>query len=108
MSSDRKAFHENELTFLKMIFKLFKVAFTEHPVFPHRRKNTHMRIKNTHTRVKFLLMLACFILLFTKHACFSMPISMVFQYAYFYAKQKNKIRTQYAYFSGIYKDFFPM
>ena len=61
-----------------------------------------MRIKNTHMRKKFLLSLVCFILSFTEHAYIRMRISA----CVFLRLTKNKIRTQYAYFSGIYKEIF--
>ena len=61
-----------------------------------------MRIKNTHMRIKFLLLLVCFMLPFTEHAYMRMRISA----CVFLRLTKNKIRTQYAYFSGIYKEIF--
>ena len=53
-------------------------------------------------RIKFLLSLVCFILPFTEHAYFRMSISA----CVFLRLTKNKTRTRYAYFSGIYKEIF--
>ena len=71
-------------------------------IYAYAQKNTDMPIKNTHMRVKFLLSLVCFILFFTEHAYLRMRIFACI----FLRLTKNKIRTRYAYFSGIYKEIF--
>ena len=61
-----------------------------------------MHIKNTIMHIKFLLSLVCFILSFTEHAYIRLRNSA----DVFLRLTKNKIRTWYEYFSGIYKEIF--
>ena len=77
-----------------------KAAFTEVRIYAYAQKNTDMRLKNTHIRVKFLLcwfVLYCLLPNMRIYAC-------VFPHAFFLRLTKNKIRTRYAHFSGIYKE----
>ena len=80
----------------------FKRLLPNVRIYAHAQKNTDMRIKNTHMRIKFLLSVVCFKLLFTEHGYIRMRIFA----CVFLRLTKNKIRTGYAYFSGIYKENF--
>ena len=81
---------------------LFKGLLPKVRIYAYAQKNTDMHIKNTHIRIKFLLSLVCFILPFAEHAYTRICVST----CVFLRLTKNKMRTRYAYFSGIYKEIF--
>ena len=81
-----------------------KAAFTESPYLRICAKKYGYAYKKYAYTYEILLLMVCFILPFTEHAY--TVYACLFPYAFFLRLTKNKKRTRYAYFSGIYKEFF--